>query len=129
MSEILFDRIALIGIGLIGSSIARDVKKLGLAKEVVISTRSAETLKRAEELELGTAYIASAADAVKDADLVLKVFLHHVELFLLDGLRAVVLLDALAREDLDAHDDALDAGRADVLVPGPGRPLPPRPAR
>ena len=35
MSEILFDRIALIGIGLIGSSIARDVKKLGLAKEVV----------------------------------------------------------------------------------------------
>ena len=40
MSEILFDRIALIGIGLIGSSIARDVKKLGLAKHVVISTRS-----------------------------------------------------------------------------------------
>ncbi len=71
MSEILFNRIALIGIGLIGSSIARDVKKLGLAKDVVISTRSLDTLKRAEELELGTAYVASAADAVKDADLVI----------------------------------------------------------
>jgi len=71
MSEILFDRIALIGIGLIGSSIARDVKKLGLAKDVVISTRSLDTLKRAEELELGTAYVASAAEAVKDADLVI----------------------------------------------------------
>jgi cyclohexadieny/prephenate dehydrogenase len=71
MSEILFDRIALIGIGLIGSSIARDVKKLGLAKDVVISTRSADTLKRAEELELGTSYVASAAEAVKDADLVI----------------------------------------------------------
>ncbi len=71
MSEILFDRIALIGIGLIGSSIARDVKKLGLAKHVVISTRSLDTLKRAEELELGTAYVASAAEAVKDADLVI----------------------------------------------------------
>ncbi|MBC2772737.1 prephenate/arogenate dehydrogenase family protein [Rhizobium sp. AQ_MP] len=71
MSEILFNRIALIGIGLIGSSIARDVKKLGLAKDVVVSTRSLDTLKRAEELELGTAYVASASDAVKDADLVI----------------------------------------------------------
>ncbi|KAA3515774.1 MULTISPECIES: prephenate/arogenate dehydrogenase family protein [Agrobacterium] len=71
MSDILFDRITLIGIGLIGSSIARDIKGLGLAREVVISTRSAETLQRAQELELGTAYTVSAADAVKDADLVI----------------------------------------------------------
>ncbi|CAD7042197.1 prephenate dehydrogenase [Pseudorhizobium endolithicum] len=71
MTEGCFDRIALIGIGLIGSSIARDVKELGLAKEVVISTRSAETLRRAEELQLGTHYVASAAAAVKDADLVI----------------------------------------------------------
>jgi len=70
MTQILFDRIALIGIGLIGSSIARDVKTLGLAKEVIISTRSTETLRRAEELQLGTSYVASAADAVRDADLI-----------------------------------------------------------
>jgi cyclohexadieny/prephenate dehydrogenase len=66
-----FDRIALIGIGLIGSSIARDVRELGLAGEVVISSRSAETLRRAEELELGNRYTASAAEAVRDADLVI----------------------------------------------------------
>jgi cyclohexadieny/prephenate dehydrogenase len=71
MSDPQFNRIALIGIGLIGSSIARDVKELGLANEVVISSRSAETLKRAEELDLGTHYVSSAADAVKDADLVI----------------------------------------------------------
>ncbi|MBW8445178.1 MAG: prephenate/arogenate dehydrogenase family protein [Arenimonas sp.] len=71
MAEPLFDRIALIGIGLIGSSIARDVKALGLAREVVVSTRSPETLKRAEELELGTSYALSAADAVEGADLVI----------------------------------------------------------
>ncbi|KXG84822.1 prephenate/arogenate dehydrogenase family protein [Agrobacterium bohemicum] len=71
MSDILFDRITLIGIGLIGSSIARDIKELGLAREVMISTRSAETLQRAQELELGTAYTVSAAEAVKDADLVI----------------------------------------------------------
>ena len=71
MSGAHFDRIALIGIGLIGSSIARDVKALGLAGEVVISTRSPETLKRAEELELGDRYTVSAAEAVEGADLVI----------------------------------------------------------
>ena len=71
MSGVLFDRIALIGIGLIGSSIAHDIKRLGLAKDVVISTRSAETLKRAEELNLGDHYTPSSAEAVKEADLVI----------------------------------------------------------
>lgn len=71
MADILFDRIALIGIGLIGSSIARDIKEAGLARDVVISTRSAETLKRAEELQLGTSYTVSAAEAVRDADMVI----------------------------------------------------------
>jgi cyclohexadieny/prephenate dehydrogenase len=71
MAEMMFERIALIGIGLIGSSIARDVRELGLARHVTISTRSEDTLKRAEELALGTDYTVSAAEAVKDADLVI----------------------------------------------------------
>lgn len=70
MSAVQFERIALIGIGLIGSSIARDVRALGLAGEVVISTRSAATLKRAEQLDLGDRYTTSAAEAVSGADLV-----------------------------------------------------------
>ena len=65
-----FDTIALIGIGLIGSSIAREIKDKGLAGTVVVSSRSAETLKRAEELGLGDRYTQSAAEAVKNADLV-----------------------------------------------------------
>ncbi|MFA7414586.1 MAG: prephenate/arogenate dehydrogenase family protein [Rhizobium sp.] len=71
MSAAQFDKVALIGIGLIGSSIARDIKELGLAREVAISTRSPETLRRAEELELGTSYALSAAEAVENADLVI----------------------------------------------------------
>ena len=54
MAEIMFERIALIGIGLIGSSIARDIKELGLARHVIISTRSEDTLKRAEDCLLYT---------------------------------------------------------------------------
>lgn len=71
MSTPHFKRITLIGIGLIGSSIAREIKLHGLADEVVISTRSEETLKRAEELELGTHYTTSVAESVKGADLII----------------------------------------------------------
>ncbi|MBD1546515.1 prephenate/arogenate dehydrogenase family protein [Roseibium aggregatum] len=71
MSEPLFDRIALIGIGLIGSSIAQAVRARGLAREIAISTRSPETLARAEELNLGDSYSINAVDAVENADLVI----------------------------------------------------------
>ena len=66
-----FETIALVGIGLIGSSLARVIKARGLATRIVISTRSAATLKRAQELGLGDAYIADAGEAVRDADLVI----------------------------------------------------------
>lgn len=70
MTKPHFDRIALIGIGLIGSSLARVVRREALGSHVVISTRSAETLHRAKELGLGDAYVADPAEAVRDADLV-----------------------------------------------------------
>ncbi|MBY5329465.1 prephenate/arogenate dehydrogenase family protein [Rhizobium leguminosarum] len=69
--SVQFDRIALIGIGLIGSSLAYDIRRLGLATEIVVATRSPDTLKRAEELGLGDRYTTSSQDAVKGADLVI----------------------------------------------------------
>lgn len=71
MTSVLFEKIALIGIGLIGSSIARDVKENGLAKHIAISTRSAETLARARDLMLGDSYHLNPAEAVANADLVI----------------------------------------------------------
>jgi cyclohexadieny/prephenate dehydrogenase len=71
MSSAHFNKIALVGIGLIGSSLAHAIKARGLANAVAISTRSPATLARAEELGLGTTYHADAADAVRDADLVI----------------------------------------------------------
>lgn len=66
----MFRRIALIGIGLIGSSISHAVRRGGLAGEIVVSTRSQATLDRARELGLGDAYVLDQAEAVKGADLV-----------------------------------------------------------
>jgi cyclohexadieny/prephenate dehydrogenase len=71
MSDPMFDRIALIGIGLIGSSLARKIRQENLAGEIVISTRSEETLARAAELGLGDRYLSDAAEAVVGADLVI----------------------------------------------------------
>jgi cyclohexadieny/prephenate dehydrogenase len=71
MAEPVFNKLALIGIGLIGSSIARAVRRDGIAGEIAISTRSAETLERARELGLGDSYHLDPAQAVRDADLVI----------------------------------------------------------
>jgi cyclohexadieny/prephenate dehydrogenase len=71
MADPKFERIALIGIGLIGSSLAHVIRREGLAEHVAISTRSVETLERAEELLLGDTYHIDPAEAVRDADLVI----------------------------------------------------------
>ncbi len=71
MASPIFTRLALIGIGLIGGSIAHAARRSGAAGHIAISTRSAETLARAEELGLGDSYHAEAAEAVRDADCVI----------------------------------------------------------
>ena len=71
MSEPLFQRIALIGIGLIGSSVARAVKRDGLAGEIAVATRRAETLDAAARLGLFDHGTLDAAEAAQGADLVM----------------------------------------------------------
>ncbi|MFK7903065.1 MAG: prephenate/arogenate dehydrogenase family protein [Nitratireductor sp.] len=71
LKEPLFEKIALIGIGLIGSSLARVIEREGIAKDVSITTRSEATLKRAKALNLGTQYTSDPKEAVKGASLVI----------------------------------------------------------
>ncbi|WP_292217371.1 prephenate/arogenate dehydrogenase family protein [Mesorhizobium sp.] len=71
MAPVMFEKIALVGIGLIGSSLARVIRRDGLARHVAIATRSPATLARAEELGLGDSYATDARQAVRDADLVI----------------------------------------------------------
>jgi cyclohexadieny/prephenate dehydrogenase len=68
MAEPVFQRLALIGIGLIGSSIARGAKAFGLARRIVICDASPQALARAAELELGDEYEIDPARAVAEAD-------------------------------------------------------------
>jgi cyclohexadieny/prephenate dehydrogenase len=67
----MFEKIAVLGLGLIGSSICHGVKAQGLAKVVVGHAKSAETRKVALEIGLVSEVFENPADAVKGADLVI----------------------------------------------------------
>lgn len=69
MTEI--NTLCLIGIGLIGSSLARVVRQRQIAQTINISTRSAETLEEAKALDLGDYYTTDMCKAVEGADLVI----------------------------------------------------------
>jgi cyclohexadieny/prephenate dehydrogenase len=66
-----FNRIALIGFGLIGGSIARAAREQGLVGEIVTTARSAKTRARVSELGIVDSVVATNAEAVEDADLVI----------------------------------------------------------
>ncbi len=67
----MFKRIALIGIGLIGSSISHACRRANLATEIVGSSATATTRQKALELGLIAQAYDNPADAVKGADLVI----------------------------------------------------------
>jgi len=65
-----YQKVALIGLGLIASSMFWGIKRAGLAAEVTGYARSAETRETAREIGLCDRVCDSAAEAVEDADLV-----------------------------------------------------------
>src|SRR3546814_19398055 len=66
----LFDRIALIGIGLIGSSLARAIRRNGLAGHVAACDSSRDVLDAVGRLGIADSITDSVADAVRGAALV-----------------------------------------------------------
>jgi len=71
LADPLFERIAIIGLGLIGSSLARLCLAKKLARVLVASDGSAEVRARAEELKLADVIAETSEAAVADADLVI----------------------------------------------------------
>lgn len=68
----LFERLCLVGIGLIGSSIARVAQERGdIARQVVVSTRREETLARVRALGIADVVEPDPARAVAGADCVI----------------------------------------------------------
>ena len=66
----IYERVALIGLGLIASSMAHAMRRSGLAGEIVGYARTAETRSIAREIGLCDRIVDSARDAAEGADLV-----------------------------------------------------------
>ena len=70
-TEPLFDTMALIGVGLIGSSIARAARAEGIVRSITASARSPKTRERVAELGLADKVVATNGEAAAGADLVI----------------------------------------------------------
>ena len=70
MSEKLFERVAVIGIGLIGSSLARVLRRDSPDTKIVACARRAETLETVRRLGIADVTTDDPAEAVAGADLV-----------------------------------------------------------
>ena len=69
--EPLFERVALVGIGLIGSSIARAARAANLARTIVAIDRDPAVVARVQELGIADTAMTDLAAGVADADLVI----------------------------------------------------------
>ncbi|MFT5159752.1 MAG: cyclohexadieny/prephenate dehydrogenase, partial [Paracoccaceae bacterium] len=67
---VIYEKVALLGLGLIASSMALGMRQKGLVNQIVGHARTAETRATALELGLVDGVYETAAEAVKDADLV-----------------------------------------------------------
>ena len=67
----MFERVALIGLGLIGSSLSHAMRRGGLARAIVGHAQTERTRATAVRLGLANPVYATAAEAARDADLVI----------------------------------------------------------
>ena len=67
----LFERMAIIGLGLIGSSIARVARQRGLARDIVAADHEPAVCERVKQLGIADAVFTDAASAVADCDFVI----------------------------------------------------------
>lgn len=68
---VIYDKVALIGLGLIAGSMSLAIRRAGVARHVSGTARSAETRVIAQEIALVDEVCQTPAEAVKDADLVI----------------------------------------------------------
>jgi cyclohexadieny/prephenate dehydrogenase len=71
MTMPIFERVALIGLGLIGSSLSHAMRRGGLADSIVGAAQSEKTRDTALRLGLVSSVYATPAEAVREADLVI----------------------------------------------------------
>lgn len=125
MSKAVFNQIAIIGVGLIGGSIARAALESGAAGGVVLFDGNANALKRAGEIGFGRPAV-SIEDAVREADAVFHCVpvgaMAATARASIGAMRAGAILTDVGSVKGNVARDWRALGRADVHVI-PGHPI------
>lgn len=108
----LFEKVAFIGLGLIGSSLCRVIRDKKLAKQVVASTRSVQTLQDAQDLGLIDAGFTSPQDAARDADLIVLALPVRATEKVLQAIQPVLKPDAIISDVGSTKCNVVEAAKA-----------------
>ena len=112
----MIDRLCIVGTGLIGGSLARDLKRLGEVGEVVGSSRRAANLRRAVDLGVIDRFDVDVARAVAGADMVVVAVPLGAVPAVLERIGDAVGDDAVVTDVGSAKGHVVEAARA-VLGP------------
>lgn len=122
-----FRRVAFIGLGLIGGSLAAAMRRRGLAQQIVASARSVQTLDDGKALGLIDEGFVDPADAVRGADLVVLAMPVGATEAALCAVRDALSVDAIITDVGSVKGAVIDAARAALgrLPAGfvPGHPI------
>lgn len=111
----MFERLGLIGCGLIGGSFALALKKAGLVKQVVGYSQSAATTERARQLGVIDIAMPSALLAATDADLVLMAIPVSVSEATFHAIRHAITAQTLLMDVGSTKGDVIEAARRGLL--------------
>jgi 3-phosphoshikimate 1-carboxyvinyltransferase len=108
-TQFLFEKVAFIGLGLIGSSLCRVIRDKKLARQVVASTRSQQTLKDALALGLIDAGFAQPEQAAQGADLIILALPVRATEQVLRAIKPVLAADAIISDVGSTKGNVVDA--------------------
>ena len=108
----MIDTLCIVGTGLIGGSLARDLKRLGEVGEVVGSSRRASNLQRAADLGVIDRFDVDASRAVAGADMVVVAVPLGAVPAVLEQIRDAVREDAIVTDVGSAKGSVVTAARA-----------------
>ncbi|MEN3977806.1 bifunctional prephenate dehydrogenase/3-phosphoshikimate 1-carboxyvinyltransferase [Acinetobacter sp. CWB-B33] len=128
MSAPLFEKVAFIGLGLIGSSLARVMIAENLATQIVASTRSKQTLEDAKALGLIQEGYSDPIEAVKGADLVVLALPVRATQKVLEAIQPYLSENVILTDVGSTKGNVVDAAKAvygEYLPAGfvPGHPI------
>jgi cyclohexadieny/prephenate dehydrogenase / 3-phosphoshikimate 1-carboxyvinyltransferase len=107
-----FGKVAVIGLGLIGSSFARALREKKLAVQITGSARSAHTCALAEEMGVVDKAFADPADAVREADLVFLAMPVQSTTAVLTAIKSALKPEAIITDGGSTKGNVVAAARA-----------------